>query len=96
MKVKKGCVVIQVGSQEQQSQQGDAQRFLIPISYLHHPLFNNLLDMAYDSYGYTTHGPLKLPCSVDDFLHLRRQIEKESTPHHHHHHHNHHQYLPYA
>ncbi|XP_058733967.1 auxin-responsive protein SAUR32-like [Vicia villosa] len=95
MKVKKGCVAVQVGSEEQgDATVTDSQRFLIPISYLYHPLFNNLLDMAYESYGYNTHGPLKLPCSVDDFLHLRWQIEKESTPHHHHHHHHH--YLPYA
>ncbi|CAL5214649.1 unnamed protein product [Lathyrus oleraceus] len=101
MKVKKGCLAVQVGSEEHHSQQDatvtDSQRFLIPISYLYHPLFNNLLDMAYESYGYNTDGPLKLPCSVDEFLHLRWQIEKESTHHQQqHNHHHHHHYLPYA
>ncbi|KAJ6302479.1 hypothetical protein OIU77_016549 [Salix suchowensis] len=35
-------------------------------------------------------GPLRVPCSVDDFLHLRWRIEKESNQHSHHHHHHHH------
>ncbi|TYH20423.1 hypothetical protein ES288_A05G428400v1 [Gossypium darwinii] len=48
-----------------------------------------LLDKAYEVYGYHTKGPLKLPCSVDDFLNLKWQIEKESNHHHHHHHHHH-------
>ncbi|XP_045823401.1 auxin-responsive protein SAUR32-like [Trifolium pratense] len=103
MKVKKGWLAVQVGSEEELSQEGgvdDSQRFVIPISYLYHPLFKRLLDKAYEIYGYNTDGPLKLPCSVDDFVHLRWRIEKESTPYHHHHHHhhhnNHHHILPHA
>lgn len=57
------------------------ERFRIPITYLYHPLFNQLLEKAHDFYGYQTTGPLRLPCSVDDFLHLRWQIEKESIDH---------------
>ncbi|KAF7840167.1 auxin-induced protein 6B-like [Senna tora] len=99
MKVKKGWLAVQVGVEEEDD--GNTQRFVIPISYLYHPLFRRLLDKAYDVYGYHTDGPLKLPCSVDDFLHLRWRIEKESNHanhhHHHHHHHNHHHHhLPHA
>ncbi|XP_004503883.1 auxin-responsive protein SAUR32-like [Cicer arietinum] len=98
MKVKKGCLAVQVGLEEEQFEEEEVdnnnnnnccQRFEIPISYLYHPLFKRLLDKAYDVYGYNAHGPLKLPCSVDDFLHLRWRIHKESTPYHHHHHHHH-------
>lgn len=99
MKVKKGWLAVQVGSEEEHSQVdgvSDSQRFLIPISYLYHPLFNHLLDKAYEIYGYNTDGPLKLPCSVDDFLHLRWRIQKESTPYHHHHQHHHHHFIPHA
>lgn len=97
MKVKKGWLAVQVGSEEEHSVTvSDSQRFLIPISYLYHPLFNHLLDKAYEIYGYNTDGPLKLPCSVDDFLHLRWRIEKESTPYHHHHQHHHHHLIPHA
>ncbi|XP_027343827.1 auxin-induced protein 6B-like [Abrus precatorius] len=89
MKVKKGWLAVQV---EEESEEGgsNSQRFEIPISYLYHPLFKGLLDKAYEVYGYHPEGPLKLPCSVDDFLHLRWRIEKESIPHHHNHHHHHH------
>ncbi|XP_027339498.1 auxin-induced protein 6B-like [Abrus precatorius] len=91
MKVKKGWLAVQVGLEEEEG----SERFVIPISYLYHPLFKGLLDKAREVYGYHTDGPLKLPCSVDDFVHLRWRIEKESTHHHHHHNHNHHR-LPHA
>ncbi|KAK4264661.1 hypothetical protein QN277_025806 [Acacia crassicarpa] len=95
MKVKKGWLAVEVGLEEEEDdgEHGGTRRFVIPISYLHHPLFRRLLDKAYEAYGYHSDGPLKLPCSVDDFLHLRWRIEKE--PNHHHHHHNHH-HLPHA
>ncbi|KAK7316908.1 hypothetical protein RJT34_00712 [Clitoria ternatea] len=92
MKVKKGWLAVQV---EEEDGCGNSHKFVIPISYLYHPLFKGLLDKAYEVYGYHTDGPLKLPCSVDDFLHLRWRIEKE-PPSHQHHHHNHHHRLPHA
>nr|KYP58328.1 Auxin-induced protein 6B [Cajanus cajan] len=79
MKVKKGWLAVEV---EEGGGHG-CERFMIPIWYLYHPLFKHLLDKAYEVYGYHTQGPLKLPCSVDDFLHLRWRIHKESTNHHH-------------
>ncbi|XAR73129.1 hypothetical protein NMG60_11006988 [Bertholletia excelsa] len=90
MKIKKGWLAVRVGLEDEHT---GFQRFVIPISYLYHPLFKQLLDNAYEVYGYHASGPLKLPCSVDDFLHLRWQIEKETTSHsHHHHQHHHHNY----
>ncbi|OWM69423.1 auxin-induced protein 6B-like [Punica granatum] len=91
MKVKKGFLAVQVGLEDED---GGVQRFVIPISYLYHPLFRKLLDKAHEVYGYHTKGPLRLPCSVDDFLHLRWRIEREPSGHHHHHHsHHHHPHL---
>lgn len=99
MKVKKGWLAVQVGLEEQNG----FQKFVIPISYLYHPLFQRLLGKAYEFYGYHANGPLRLPCSVDDFLHLRWQIEKEASKqshgghqhqHHRHHHQLHHHHLP--
>ncbi|KAA8547060.1 hypothetical protein F0562_003489 [Nyssa sinensis] len=58
MKVKKGWLAVQVGLEEED---GCFQRFVIPISYLYHPLFQRLLDKAHEVYGYHTTGPLKLP-----------------------------------
>lgn len=76
MKMKKGWMAVEVGLEEED---GKATKFVIPISYLHHSLFNQLLDMAREVYGYHTTGPLRLPCSTDEFLHLRWRIEKENT-----------------
>ncbi|WMV31724.1 hypothetical protein MTR67_025109 [Solanum verrucosum] len=71
MKVKKGWLAIQVGLEEED---GGIQKIVIPISYLYHPLLQKLLDKAHDVYGYHVDGPLKLPCSVDDFLHIRHHL----------------------
>ncbi|WOH07078.1 hypothetical protein DCAR_0626507 [Daucus carota subsp. sativus] len=86
MEVKKGCIAVQVGLEEEL----EASRFVIPISYLYNPLFRQLLDRAHEVYGYHVSGPLKLPCSVDEFVHLRWQIEKESGSFRRLRHHNHH------
>ncbi|KAK4393745.1 Auxin-responsive protein SAUR15 [Sesamum angolense] len=87
MKVKKGWMAVQVGLEDED---GGFQRFSIPISYLYHPLFQRLLDKAREVYGYHADGPLMLPCSVEDFLHLRWRIEKETSSHGGGHHHRHH------
>ncbi|KAK4741686.1 hypothetical protein SAY87_025274 [Trapa incisa] len=80
MKVKKGYVSIQVGL-EDEGEDG-VRQFHIPISSLYHPLFQQLLDRARDIYGYHSSGPLRLPCSVDDFLELQCQIDGEQLiPH---------------
>ncbi|KAI3917956.1 hypothetical protein MKW98_000190 [Papaver atlanticum] len=85
MKVKKGCVAVHVGLE---GEDGGFQRFVIPISCLYHPLFKRLLDKTYEVYGYHSNGPLTLPCSVDDFLHLRWRIQRETSSSSHHHQHN--------
>ncbi|KAI4385192.1 hypothetical protein MLD38_003246 [Melastoma candidum] len=75
-KVKRGWLAVHIGTDDG----GDGMsRFVIPIPYLNHPLFKGLLDRAHETYGYNAAGPLRLPCSVDDFLHLRWLIEKESA-----------------
>ncbi|KAG0499430.1 hypothetical protein HPP92_003668 [Vanilla planifolia] len=72
-KVKKGWLVVAVGLD------GDeCRRFSIPIAYLRHPRFRLLLEAAHEAYGYPPAGPLRLPCSVEEFLHLQRLIENES------------------
>ncbi|KAL9250297.1 Auxin-induced protein X10A-like protein [Drosera capensis] len=78
MKVKKGSLVVLVGLENDHDD--DVNKFVIPISYIHHPLFSNLLDRARELYGYNTDGPLRLQCSADDFTDLRWRIEKELIP----------------
>lgn len=78
-KVKKGWLAVSVGLDDGAGAgAGALRRFVIPISYLRHPHFRGLLEAAGDVYGFPSTGPLKLPCSVDDFLHLRWLIERES------------------
>ena len=78
-KVKKGWLAVRVG-QAQAEQQGDGfRRFVIPIAYLYHPLFQWLLEAARDTYGYSSAGPLWLPCSVDEFLRLRALVDRETA-----------------
>ncbi|KAM0948912.1 putative small auxin-up RNA [Dioscorea sansibarensis] len=72
--MKKGCVAVRVGLEDDE---GEFKRFFIPISYLNHPLFKNLLDKSQEVYGFDSSGPLTLPCSVDEFLRLRWLIEHE-------------------
>uniref|UniRef100_A0A6N2LHM7 Auxin-responsive protein n=1 Tax=Salix viminalis TaxID=40686 RepID=A0A6N2LHM7_SALVM len=71
-KVKKGCIAVRVGLEEKMAD----SKICDSISYLYHPLFKRLLEKAHEVYGYHTTGPLWLPCSVDDFLHLRWRIER--------------------
>lgn len=86
MKVKKGWIAVEVGLEEDNER---PTKFVIPISYLYSPLFRQLLDRAHEVYGYHISGPLKLPCSVDEFIHLRWRIEKESNKNYRKHHHHH-------
>ncbi|EYU20626.1 hypothetical protein MIMGU_mgv1a022160mg [Erythranthe guttata] len=92
MKMKKGWVAVQVGLANDQNQDQDQdqdqdyyfssfRKFVIPISYLYNPLFERLLDRASEIYVYQTNGPLMLPCSVEDFIHLRWRIEARGSLH---------------
>ncbi|MBA0563188.1 hypothetical protein Golob_008186 [Gossypium lobatum] len=54
-----GCFTVYVGHQK--------QRFVIKTEYANHPLFKILLEEAESEYGFTSEGPLMLPCNVDLF-----------------------------
>lgn len=61
-----GCFSIYVGPQK--------QRFVIKTEYVNHPLFRDLLEEAESEYGYSSDGPLLLPCEVDRFLGVLTQM----------------------
>lgn len=47
------------------------RRFVVPIAYLRHPLFQELLHWAEQEFGYEhPTGGLTIPCSEDYFLSL--------------------------
>ncbi|XP_019200244.1 PREDICTED: auxin-responsive protein SAUR32-like [Ipomoea nil] len=86
--IPKGYVAVMVGTggaggEEQQQQQ---RRFVIPVTYLNHPLFLRLLKEAEEEYGFRHDGPLNIPCPVDEFRRVQGMIDKETARRHHHHH----------
>lgn len=68
-----GCFSVYVGPQ--------MQRFVIKTEYVNHPLFKMLLEEAESEYGYSSQGPIVLPCNVDVFYKVLMEMDEEtSTP----------------
>lgn len=65
-KVCDGYFSIYVGSQK--------ERFVIKTEYVNHPLFKILLEEAESEYGFTSDGPLLLPCEADHFIKVLMEI----------------------
>ncbi|KAL7147774.1 hypothetical protein ABFS83_06G129900 [Erythranthe nasuta] len=68
--VPKGHLVVYVGESEK-------KRFVIPLSYLNHPSFQELLYQAEEEFGFHhPMGGLTIPCNEELFIdltsHLRR------------------------
>ncbi|XP_048233545.1 auxin-responsive protein SAUR21-like [Ricinus communis] len=62
--VPKGHVAVYVGEAER-------KRFVVPISYLNHPSFQDLLQQAEEEFGFShPMGGLTIPCHEDAFIHL--------------------------
>ncbi|KAL0338653.1 UNVERIFIED_CONTAM: Auxin-responsive protein SAUR50 [Sesamum angustifolium] len=51
------------------------QRFVVPMSYLSHPLFKIMLGKAYDEFGFEQRNGLAVPCSVTAFLEVISAVE---------------------
>ena len=67
--VPKGHLAVYVGDVRNMS------RFVIPIAYLKHPLFQDLLRRAEDEFGFDhPMGGLTLPCGQEDFFSLISQL----------------------
>ncbi|GFQ02002.1 indole-3-acetic acid-induced protein arg7 [Phtheirospermum japonicum] len=62
-----GSFVVYVGE--------DRQRFVVPTSYLSHPLFKILLDKAYNEFGFEQKNGLVVPCSVYAFQEVVSAVE---------------------
>ncbi|KAJ9132771.1 hypothetical protein P3X46_033608 [Hevea brasiliensis] len=59
--VPKGFIVVYVGKAKK-------KRFLVPISYLNHPSFQDLLSLAEEEFGFDhPMGGLTIPCREDTF-----------------------------
>ncbi|MCH81276.1 auxin-induced protein [Trifolium medium] len=63
LEVRKGYVAVYVGQKQ--------KRFVIPISYLNQPSFQDLLSQAEEEFGYDhPMGGLTIPCTEDIFQNI--------------------------
>ncbi|GAA0157386.1 hypothetical protein Leryth_004671 [Lithospermum erythrorhizon] len=76
--IPKGCVAILVGQKGEEQ-----QRFIVPVMYMNHPLFMQLLKEAEEEYGFEHSGPINIPCHVEEFRYVQGLIDKELSHHHH-------------
>ncbi|CAN6555312.1 unnamed protein product [Malus baccata var. baccata] len=64
--VPKGCFAVYVGEEDEEK-----KRFVIPVSYLNHPSFQDLLSQAAEEFGFDHQvGGLRIPCSERHFTDL--------------------------
>lgn len=85
--VRKGQVVIVVGGQGE-----ERERVAVPVDYLNHPLFMELLKEAEEEYGFEHEGAVTIPCRLAQFRRVKGLIDREASAggiHHHGHHHGH-------
>ncbi|KAK6944695.1 Small auxin-up RNA [Dillenia turbinata] len=67
--VPKGYLAVYVGP--------ELRRFIIPTSYLSHPLFKVLLEKAEEEFGFEQNGGLTIPCEIETFKYLLKCIENQ-------------------
>ncbi|XP_038887900.1 auxin-induced protein X10A-like [Benincasa hispida] len=66
--VPKGYFTVYVGEEQK-------KRFVIPLSYLNQPSFQDLLSQAEEEFGYNhPMGGITIPCREDEFLDLTRSL----------------------
>ncbi|KGN61880.1 hypothetical protein Csa_006123 [Cucumis sativus] len=67
--VPKGHVAIYVGEIQR-------KRFVVPISYLNHPSFQQLLNHSEEEFGFHhPQGALTIPCKEDAFIDLTSRLQ---------------------
>ena len=69
VEVPKGYLAVYVGDK--------MKRFVIPVSYLNQPSFQELLSQAQEEFGYDhPTGGLTIPCHEDEFLNITSHLNK--------------------
>lgn len=67
--VPKGKMAVYVGQRD-----GDFTRVLVPVIYINHPLFGQLLREAEEEYGHDHPGGITIPCGFSDFESVKSRI----------------------
>ncbi|KAL1329290.1 hypothetical protein HN51_046415 [Arachis hypogaea] len=88
--IPKGYLPIKVGHGEEQ------EKIVMPVMYLNHPLFSQLLKEAEEEYGFDQQGTIIIPCHLKEFRYIQELIDRDnnnnsnnnnkSLQHHHHNH----------
>ncbi|PIA56083.1 hypothetical protein AQUCO_00700435v1 [Aquilegia coerulea] len=66
--VPKGHIAVYVGDNQK-------KRFVVPISYLNHPLFQDLLNQAEEEFGFShPMGGLTIPCDEETFIQIHLMV----------------------
>ncbi|BAT98151.1 hypothetical protein LR48_Vigan11g021700 [Vigna angularis] len=79
--IPKGFLPIKVGQGEEQ------EKIVMPVMYLNHPLFSQLLKEAEEEYGFDQQGTIIIPCHLKDFRYVQDLIHKDISHQHQHQHH---------
>lgn len=67
--VPKGKMAVYVGRDD-----GDYERVLVPVIYINHPLFVQLLRKAEEVYGHDHPGGITIPCRISEFENVKTRI----------------------
>ncbi|OMP03138.1 Auxin responsive SAUR protein [Corchorus olitorius] len=68
--VPKGFFAVYVGESE-------LKRFVVPLSFLNQPLFQDLLSMAEEEFGFNhPMGGLTIPCHEDMFIDITSRLDR--------------------
>nr|KYP68291.1 Auxin-induced protein 10A5 [Cajanus cajan] len=69
VEVPRGYLAVYVGDK--------TRRFVIPVSYLNQPSFQELLSQAEEEFGYDhPTGGLTIPCQEDEFLNVTSRLNE--------------------
>lgn len=68
--IPKGHMAVYVGQED-----GDFQRIFVPIVYINHPLFGDLLKESEKEFGYDHPGGLTIPCRISEFERVQTRIK---------------------
>lgn len=69
--VPKGHLAVYVGQKD-----GDYKRVLVPVIYINHPLFSELLREAEEEYGFNHPGGITIPCRISEFERVQTWIQQ--------------------
>nr|XP_043621715.1 auxin-responsive protein SAUR36-like [Erigeron canadensis] len=67
--VPKGKLAVYIGQND-----GVYERVLVPVIYINHPLFGQLLQKVEDEYGHEHAGGITIPCRKSEFENVKTRI----------------------